>query len=404
MKIKMLAAVSFALFTAFGALSAQDAKQILNKTAAAYKNLKTYQDNTNVRIDISANGLQQKIEVESVFSIKRPGKAACLVNSGTAGLTFVSNGKKLWMYLPATGKYSVKSAPGSIEELTRDALLGSQGNGPANFLKLFSADPLAALMSDAKEAVFVGEKTSNGKKVYDILLKQRLGDVNLWIDTKTYMVLRISADMTKAIEEERKKIPGVPEMEVTYTETHDNVRLNKSIDDASFEFVPPADAAEVEDLVKDGLGRQKEEESPLKGEIAMDFTLDGLKDGESFTLSQYRGKVVMLDFFATWCPPCRKELPLLQKLNEKYKDKDFIFIAVDSMEEKRVVENFAASQKLDFNIALDTDGSVGNKFRVDSYPTLVIIDKFGNISGVHVGYDPEIESRVGKEIDELLAK
>jgi len=119
------------------------------------------------------------------------------------------------------------------------------------------------------------------------------------------------------------------------------------------------------------------------GQMADDFTLETI-DGKKVSLSDYRGKIVFLNFWATWCPPCRSEMPSMEKLYQKFKGKDFIMLAVDLREESKQVSKFMRDNKFNFPALID-QGEVGSKYDISSIPTTFLIDKHGKIIGLAVG-------------------
>lgn len=109
------------------------------------------------------------------------------------------------------------------------------------------------------------------------------------------------------------------------------------------------------------------------------FTLPDLS-GQSVSLADYKDRVIFLNFWATWCPPCREEMPSLQKLHEKLKGKNFIMLAVALDEEgKAVVKPFVEKGGYSFKVLLDPDGRVASRYQVWSIPTTFIINKEGKI-------------------------
>lgn len=111
-----------------------------------------------------------------------------------------------------------------------------------------------------------------------------------------------------------------------------------------------------------------------------DFTLPTL-DGKDVSLSDYRGKIVFLNFWATWCPPCKRETPSMEQLYQKFKDQDFVMLAVDLKENKETVEKFMTANKLTFPVLLDTKGRVGNAYVVIKIPTTYLIGRKGEVLG-----------------------
>ena len=112
-----------------------------------------------------------------------------------------------------------------------------------------------------------------------------------------------------------------------------------------------------------------------------------LKDmyGNQVSISDFRGKIVFLNFWATWCPACRAEMPSMERLHKKFKDKDFVMVAINLQESVSTVKKFFKDFKLTFLALLDRDGEVGTRFRVRNLPTTYILDKEGKILGMAVG-------------------
>ena len=117
---------------------------------------------------------------------------------------------------------------------------------------------------------------------------------------------------------------------------------------------------------------------------AIDFTLKDLA-GKPHKLSDYRGKIVFLNFWATWCPPCRAEMPSMQKMYSAWDKDKYVMLAVDVRERKSSVLAFSRKYKYTFPILLDLDGSIAKKYFVRGIPTTYIIDEKGNIVAHHVG-------------------
>ncbi len=142
--------------------------------------------------------------------------------------------------------------------------------------------------------------------------------------------------------------------------------------------------------------------APQKGFLAPDFTLETI-DGETVTLSELRGKAILLNFWATWCPPCRAEMPAFQKAYADYEDQDFIILAVNATLQDNTTDiaEFIAKYGLEFPIALDIEGKANRLYKVQSLPTSFFIDKEGIISEVVIG-GPIAEALIRSRIEELI--
>ena len=113
------------------------------------------------------------------------------------------------------------------------------------------------------------------------------------------------------------------------------------------------------------------------GKEAPDFEIE-LIDGETISLSGYRGEVVLLNFWGTWCPPCRAEMPSLQRTWEEYKDQGVVFLGVAIYDEKADVEKFAEAFGITYPLGIDLIGDLTVDYKVTSYPTTFLIDRDGN--------------------------
>jgi peroxiredoxin len=131
------------------------------------------------------------------------------------------------------------------------------------------------------------------------------------------------------------------------------------------------------------------------------FTLTTV-NGESATLSQYRGQVVMLNFWATWCGPCQQEMPLLDQMYRKYKPAGFTLIGVNVDKDAPPVRQLLDRKPVGFPVLLDPASQVSKSYHVDEMPSTVLIDRKGNIRYLHRGYKPGDENEYQDRIRQLI--
>jgi peroxiredoxin len=122
----------------------------------------------------------------------------------------------------------------------------------------------------------------------------------------------------------------------------------------------------------------KENSVPASKGGAADFTLRDL-DGKEHKLSDYRGKVVFLNFWATWCPPCRAEMPSMERLNEVLGGKDFVMLAVNVDENIKDLETFVKETPHTFTVLSDADAKIQKLYKVFKFPETFVIDRQGQI-------------------------
>ena len=126
------------------------------------------------------------------------------------------------------------------------------------------------------------------------------------------------------------------------------------------------------------------EEAPVVGAVAPDFTLTNLA-GENVSLSQFRGRPVMVNFWATWCVPCRQEMPAFQQAFQQHQAEDLVIVAINLEEDATLVEPFVDEFGLSFEILYDSDGAINKLYLVNGLPRTVFIDRQGVIQHIQVG-------------------
>lgn len=142
--------------------------------------------------------------------------------------------------------------------------------------------------------------------------------------------------------------------------------------------------------------------NPMLGKHAPDFTL-ATADGKDMALSRHRGQdVVVLDFFATWCPPCRESLPHLDAMAKEFAGKGVAFYAVNVGESAEIVKAYFAEAGLGLATALDEAGEAAEKYGVSGIPQQVIIGKDGVVELVNVGFGMGSETTLRRAIEALL--
>ena len=134
---------------------------------------------------------------------------------------------------------------------------------------------------------------------------------------------------------------------------------------------------------------------------APDFTLHAMS-GPNLRLQEQRGRVVMVNFWATWCGPCRQEMPQLDRLYQKYRASGFVLLGVNVDDDARKAADVAAKLGVSFPVLMDTDKAVSRLYDLSTMPSTVIIDRDGKVRYVHRGYLTGYEDTYEKQIRELL--
>ncbi len=136
-------------------------------------------------------------------------------------------------------------------------------------------------------------------------------------------------------------------------------------------------------------------------DAAPDFTLPS-NSGENVRLAEQRGQVVMLNFWASWCGPCRQEMPLLDDMSKRYSDAGFVLYGVNVEEDNTDAIKLIKQLGVSFPILWDAESKASSLYNVDAMPTTVLIDKKGQVRYVNRGYKPGDENKYRDQIRELI--
>ena len=141
--------------------------------------------------------------------------------------------------------------------------------------------------------------------------------------------------------------------------------------------------------------------SGLTGQTAPDFVLKSAT-GENLRLSEYRGDVVMINFWATWCGPCRQEMPLLDELYGRYQRVGFNLLGVNIDDDSRRAMAMVNELGIKFPVLFDEDKKVSKLYEVEAMPLTLLLDREGTVRHIHHGYQPGYEQKYLDEIRSLL--
>jgi peroxiredoxin len=134
---------------------------------------------------------------------------------------------------------------------------------------------------------------------------------------------------------------------------------------------------------------------------APDFTLRSVA-GANLRLQEQRGQVVLVNFWATWCGPCRQEMPHLNRIYDKYRASGFVLLGVNIDDDPRAAADLAAKLGLRFPVLLDTDKQVSRAYDMSAMPATLLIDRDGRVRHIHRGYRDGVERTYEEQVRSLL--
>lgn len=363
--------------SAIGAAAAETAapKDLLEKVAERYKHLTEYEIHVDEQINIVRNGQSGGMEEKILLAVGKDGMFRVEQSTNGDVELRVSDGKIVWKALPKQKLWS-KSESSQIVE--RESYADEASESMA--LDLFSQKQRSfvtrytglARYADIASVDKTEKLKFNGSKVecYVVTIPTRVSKNRLYVAKDSFFVVRhVEIQPTPAGQTEIKIDYGIAEGA-------------RSPD--LFEFQPPNGSKEVADV-----SLPSERNMSLVGRQAADFTLKTV-DGSPVRLADLRGKIVLLDFWATWCPPCRHELPTIEALSRKYKDRNVLVFGIND-EEVKTAKHFLEQHYPDLATLHDGDGKVHRLYGCFSIPTVLVIDGTGKIVAHFVGERPENE-------------
>jgi len=314
---------------------------------------------------------------KQTVSLQNPGKARIDLQLG-AGNLMVTDGEATWTYRPASKLYTKIAAAQTPNGQAADlAVLDVIG---------FFADAKSA-KTTGEEAITVDGQTYDCWVITNTSLKMPAqaalggqlsgGTLTSWIDKK--QLIEIKEEIAYSV----KVAPtaGAPAVEYKskITQLTRSLKVDQPIAADLFAFIPPADSKEQPPTAA---GNRVD----LTGKDAPSFRGVSL-DGKVYSSPELKGKTVLLDFWATWCGPCKRSMPITEKLHEDYKGKGLVILGIDVGENRDIVEKFMATAPFGYPVIMGDEAGMTSAYGVNLFPTFVLIGADGKVVSHQFGFN-----------------
>lgn len=370
--------------------SEQKVEKIITSFANFQKNLSSFSMDIISTMHIKRGTVSQNKQEYFSFVAQKPNSLAMVHQSGIMGPTVVCDGTNIYAFVPEINQYTVKKAPLSFTDFFSPANRASAMIQQIIPLvdALLSSSPREIIMRDIISSEYLGLADIDSIKCHHLILSQKDFAWELWLDAGNQpFIHRIMVNISSE------------DVNVDFIWDFKNWQVNTTAKQNAFRFIAPLGSRQVEEYeAPSPVGSPHQ----LTGQQGPEFQLEQL-DGSMVSLSKHKGDIVILDFWATWCPPCRVALPILADVASKYKDKSVVFYAVNQMESSQKIHDFLKTTGLKLNVLLDKDGSVAGRYGVVNLPQTVIIGPNGKVNVVHIGISVKTEKDLISELDSLIA-
>jgi thiol-disulfide isomerase/thioredoxin/outer membrane lipoprotein-sorting protein len=377
-----------------------DAARLLEELAAKYKDAKTYQDAGELQISVETQDGQKDSAPVMPFSValERPDKLR--VHSLEASI--VADGKKLWASATSLEGQVLLTAnpqPISIESLGSDELLVRAMRGQLELrlpqlLLLLDKDPIQTIAGGGTPEL-LDDESHEGQPCHRVAIKGEGGSSIFWISQASGLLVKFEFPSDSFRDQYSfAKASIAAELK--------GAKVDAPIDADAFKFDLPEGAK----LLTRFLPPPPSPPISLLGQTPGDFKFVNFADGSAIDRESLKGKVVVLDVWATWCHWCFEGFPNLQKVYDEFKDNDKVVILAVNTDELAVsdekVRKSFEDKKLTIPIARDQEQAAAKAFQVEGLPTMLVLGPDGTVEDYHVGYDAQLAKTLPPKLKKLL--
>ncbi len=361
------------------------ARKALAAVVERYRTLASYRLEGVATADAGNAEASNVTQTSLQFAVQRPGRFSSRVRNTEMDTRMISDGDTLWTVVPGLGQYQVQSMA-TLRAGADSAALARQFDPASEYARLL--DGVTSVRALGRDTVHTARGTVTCERyalvtpnaqaaAQGVTMSPRV----VWVEPTSHMVYMDSV----RLEQKQEQVGVVHSINVTRMVVAD---ADPELPRGLFRYTNAEGLRRVRRF-----SRSSPEHAAMEGQPAKDFTLEPLGDGPPVKLSSLKGKVVVLDFWATWCGPCRGWLPIVAKANRDYASKGLVVYAVNEREDATKVRAYLDKQKLDVPVLMDLSGTVGQMYRASSIPLTVVIGRDGAVFRVMLGLHGEDDLR-----------
>jgi len=368
-----------------------DPRGLLQEAMQKMALLDAFSVETMARLHMRSGEQEQEVSSEASLIMAGTDQIILRTRSEDERMELYSDGEALFLHLVDEKRYVRQQAPASRDRMVA-LIFGGAVEMMPDWLPAFFRNE-RGILEYAEDIRYLGE-TSAPAPAHQIRLQYENYHADVFLAVDTLLLRELHYDLSQSLQGARAQVEGreqslVAELKLTAWQ------LNPVLEAGHFTF-QPAEGVERLD--------PRSPQDPMIGRPAPDFSVD-LLDGGRVELAQHRGReVVILDFWATWCGPCRVGLPMVAEVVEEFADQGVVFYAVNIRESVDRIQPFLDSLGVPMKVALDTDGTMARDYRASGIPRTVVVDKEGIVQAVHAGVSPALRTQLQRELTEILAE
>jgi thiol-disulfide isomerase/thioredoxin len=399
--VKLLTLATFIIFFSFCSISSVGAAEpfasasdpyaveLLKATCDFYKALKSYSCSLEEDLSLKKAGVTNHHHSKFICNMVRPNLIDIVIDREGKRSHLAVLPSESFLYRSDWNMYI------NLERIGAEAAFANQDfqlitNGAIRtslLTKLRGANPYSEIVLGFAQLDYQGAEMILGKSCHHLRLVRSEYCTDIWVRAKgSPWIMKVTPYRSQ------ETGTGSTLLTFIYRRQQDSPRR------ISLACRPPANAIETGSFEGNP---DREKRHPLLHSKAPQFKLDTF-DGTTFALKAKRGKVVIIEFWATWCAPCCRALPVLAAIADKYKNEEIEFLAINKNEDDEKVRTFLNAHPFITSAGIDRDEKVCALYDVGAIPQTVIIDRYGKVSAVHIGNSDDLRDKITSELEQLL--